>query len=113
MTHRILCIGDPHFKVENLVEVDEFVSKLIPLIEERKPDFIVVLGDLLHTHERLHTTALNKAYEFIDKLRNLSKTFVIVGNHDYIQNQQFLTSNHWMNGMKEWENVTVVDTVID
>jgi DNA repair exonuclease SbcCD nuclease subunit len=110
---RILCIGDPHFRVENITEVEEFIAKLIPLIEDRKPDFIVVLGDLLHTHERVHTIALNKAYDFINQLRKLAKTFVIVGNHDYIQNQQFLTENHWMNGMKEWENVVIVDKVLE
>lgn len=109
---RVLCIGDPHFRVDNIMEIDQFISKLIPLISEKNPDFIVVLGDLLHTHERLHTIALNKAYEFINKLRAYAKTFVLVGNHDYIQNQQFLTENHWMNGMKEWENVTIVDTVV-
>uniref|UniRef100_A0A6C0KS08 Calcineurin-like phosphoesterase domain-containing protein n=1 Tax=viral metagenome TaxID=1070528 RepID=A0A6C0KS08_9ZZZZ len=109
---RILCIGDPHFRVDNVIEIEEFVSKLLPLIDERKPDFIVVLGDLLHTHERLHTIPLNKAYDFIDKLREKTKTFVLVGNHDYIQNQQFLTQNHWMNGLKEWENVVIVDKVI-
>lgn len=109
---RILCIGDPHFRVENITEVEEFIVKLIPLIEDRKPDFIVVLGDLLHTHERVHTIALNKAYDFINQLRKFARTFVIVGNHDYIQNQQFLTENHWMNGMKEWENVVIVDKVL-
>lgn len=109
---RILCIGDPHFRVENITEIEEFIQKLIPLIKAKTPDFIVVLGDLLHTHERLHTIALNKAYEFINELRQLAKTFVLVGNHDYIQNQQFLTENHWMNGMKEWENVIIVDKVV-
>ncbi len=109
---KVLCIGDPHFRVDNIPEVEEFVQKLIPLIESSDPDFIVVLGDVLHTHERLHTIPLNKAYNFINLLRQKKKTFVLVGNHDYIQNQQYLTENHWMNGMKEWDNVTIVDKVI-
>jgi len=108
-----LCIGDPHFKVENMVEVDEFIFKLLPLIKIKNPDYIVVLGDLLHTHERLHTIALNKAYDFIKSLKTLcKKVFVLVGNHDYIQNQQFLTENHWMNGMKEWTDVFIIDKVL-
>lgn len=78
---------------------------------KKKPDIIIIGGDLLHTHERLHTLPLNKAYEFVDKMRKISKTFVLVGNHDYIQNQQFLTDNHWMNGMKEWENTVIVDKI--
>jgi DNA repair exonuclease SbcCD nuclease subunit len=77
----------------------------------KKPDLIICAGDLLHTHERLHTLPLNKAYELVDKMRKISKTYVLVGNHDYIQNQQFLTDNHWMNGMKEWHNTVIVDRV--
>ena len=37
-------------------------------------NFVVIAGDILHNHERLHTTSLNKAYEFIDKVRSVSKT---------------------------------------
>lgn len=108
---KALVIGDPHFKVDNLHEVELFIKKIKQTAQETQPDFIVCLGDLLHTHERIHTTPLNKAYEFIDELRGIAKVFLLVGNHDYIQNQQFLTENHWMNGMKDWYNVTIVDKV--
>lgn len=106
-----LFIGDPHFKVDNIPEVDIFLEKLEKLIQERKPDFICVAGDILHTHERLHTIPLNKAYEFIQMLRKYAKTYVLVGNHDYCNNSQFLSVSHWMNGMKEWEDVVIVDKV--
>ena len=109
----VLFIGDPHFQVNNIPEVDIFIDKMLKLAEEKKADLIVVGGDLLHTHERLHTTALNKAYEFIDKLRNISKTLVLVGNHDMLHNGVFLTDHHWMNGMKEWVNTVIVDKVIE
>ena len=107
-----ICIGDPHIQVENIPEFNLFMERLLKLILEKKPDFVVVLGDVLHTHERLHTMALNKAYEMINKLREITTTYVLVGNHDYIQNQQFLTENHWMSGMKEWKNTVIVDKVI-
>lgn len=45
-------------------------------------------------------------------MRKISKTYVLVGNHDYISNQQFLTNKHWMNGMKKWDNTVIVDTVM-
>ena len=104
-----IAIGDPHFKVDNIPDVEIFIEKMEMLVKEVNPDFIVVLGDLLHTHERLHTIPLNKAYDFINMLRKYAKTFILVGNHDMCNNSQFLTENHWMNGMKEWENVVVVD----
>ena len=63
MTTNVLFIGDPHFQVTNVVEIDKFMEKIINLATEKQPDIIIIAGDLLHTHERLHTTALNKAYE--------------------------------------------------
>lgn len=108
----VLTIGDPHFKLDNIPEVEMFIDRMENLVKEKEPDIIVCLGDLLHTHERLHTIALNKAYEFIEKMSQLCKIYVIVGNHDYISNREFLTNNHWMNGMKKWNNVTIVDKVI-
>ena len=111
MPIKILFIGDPHFQVNNISEVDLFLPKISKLAKEKQPDLIIIAGDLLHTHERLHTIALNKAYELVRNMRDISLTYILVGNHDYIQNQQFLTQNHWMNAMKEWHNVVVVDQV--
>jgi DNA repair exonuclease SbcCD nuclease subunit len=108
----VLFIGDPHIQIDNIPEVELCIEKLILLAKEKIPTFIVIAGDLLHTHERLHTTPLNKCYEFINEMRNISKTYVLVGNHDYENNSQFLTTNHWMNGLKEWNNVIIVDKVI-
>jgi DNA repair exonuclease SbcCD nuclease subunit len=109
---KVIAIGDPHFRVENVVEVDMFMDKIESLAKREAPDLIVILGDLLHTHEKIFTIALNKAYEFVRRMRDISPTYVLVGNHDYIQNSQFLTENHWMNAMKDWDNVVIVDTVI-
>lgn len=109
-TFKILCIGDPHFQISNVETTTLFIEKVKNIITERKPNLVVVLGDLLHTHETQHTTPLNKAYQFINEIRQLSLVYVIVGNHDLCNNSQFLTSNHWMNAMKQWSNVVIVDT---
>lgn len=112
MSATIICIGDPHIQVTNIQEVDLFMQLLINLATEKQPDLIVILGDILHTHERLHTIALNKAYEMINNMRLITKTYVLVGNHDMINNQVFLNDNHWLCGMKEWDNTVIVDQVI-
>jgi DNA repair exonuclease SbcCD nuclease subunit len=109
---KVLVIGDPHFRIDNVEEVDLFIQKITDLENKTNPDFVVCLGDLLHTHERLHTIPLNKAYEFVRRMSRL-KLYLLVGNHDYIQNQQFLTENHWMNALKKWENVVIVDKVLN
>lgn len=112
MPTSVLFIGDPHFQISNIPEIELFMEKIINLATEKKPDIIVIAGDILHTHERLHTIALNKAYELVDNMRKITKTYVLVGNHDYIQNQQFLTDNHWMNAMKEWKDTVIIDYVL-
>lgn len=107
-----IAIGDPHFQVKNIIDVEKFIIKITDIATEKQPSFIVILGDVLHTHETLHTTPLNKAYEFIDAMRNIAPTFVLVGNHDMLCNSNFLNNNHWMNSMKEWDGVTIVDKVV-
>ena len=113
MTTNVLFIGDPHFQVTNIIEIDKFMEKIINLATEKQPDIIIIAGDLLHTHERLHTTALNKAYELVSNMKVIAPTYVLVGNHDYANNSQYLTDNHWMNGMKEWKNTIIVDQVLE
>lgn len=108
----VLVIGDTHFKISNVPETELFIDQITEIVEDKMPDFVVLLGDILDTFERLHTTPLNKAYEFINNIRKITPTYVLVGNHDYINCAQFLTENHWMNFLKEWDNVTIVDNVV-
>jgi DNA repair exonuclease SbcCD nuclease subunit len=114
---KIIAIGDPHIKLDNFDEFNLFEESLHHLIDNELPDLIVVLGDILHYHEKIFTPCLNRAYHFIKKLGEKTKTFVLVGNHDMINNQQFLSQNHWMNSLKKKhpeieENIVIVDTVV-
>ena len=81
MTVEVLCIGDPHFQVDNIPEVDLFTEKILNLAKEKLPQLIVILGDTLHTHERLHTIPFNKANDLIYQLSTIALTYVLVGNH--------------------------------
>ena len=112
MTSKVIVIGDQHFKINNIPEVEEYISKIEVLVRSKEPDFIVLLGDMLDQHEKIHSVPLNKAFEFINRMRKIAKTFVLVGNHDMYSNQTFLTPDHWLNALKEWENVEVIDTVV-
>jgi len=106
---KILIIGDPHFKVKNVIEIDLLYQKIQDILKENTYDYIIILGDILHDHDRLHTTPLNKAYDFIQMCRLHTKTICLVGNHDFINNREFMSTNHWMNGMKQWDNVDIID----
>ena len=112
---KIVTIGDPHFQMSNMDEVKIFIQKCIQHLKKQKENLyaIVVLGDVLHDHERVHSTALNVAVKFLNELAEISPTYVLVGNHDLINNSQFLTQNHWMNALKSNKNITIVDDVME
>lgn len=108
----ILFIGDPHIKSDNIPESDILINEVVNKIRELRPKICIIGGDLMHYHEKVYTVPLNKSYEFVRRCAAEVPTYILVGNHDMINNQQFLTENHWMNGMKTWkEDVKVVDKV--
>lgn len=110
----ILLIGDPHFKNNNHLETDVFVKETLIHVEKEKDniDFIVILGDVLDTHEKINLQSLCRATNFIRKLAKLKFTFVLVGNHDRINNKVFLTEEHSLIGLKNNNNIQIVDKVL-
>lgn len=106
-------IGDPHFRPSSFKTCELFVTRCISKIQELKPTFTVVLGDVLDGHETLKTSSLNQAYSFTTTLAEICHTFVLVGNHDYINNSQFLSDKHYMKSWKLHDGITIVDSIVD
>lgn len=109
---RVLLVGDTHFKSSTLAHSKEFCDNIISIATSTSPDFIVLLGDILDSHEIVRTKAYNVACNFIENLSKVSPVFVLIGNHDYTSNSQFLTEEHCFNPLKKWRNVTIVDKPI-
>lgn len=114
MTLNILCIGDIHIQTSNTQDIRIFTDKLYEYIRLNidKIDMIVLMGDILHTHERLHTIPFNIATSLFEELSRLKPLYILVGNHDYINNSQFLSNNHWMNCFKGKHNIFIIDSVL-
>lgn len=108
MIKKILYITDLHIKIKNLKEIDV----LIQTIKTYKNVSLVVIGGDVLNKKDINETCFYKARELIRVCSKVAMTYVLVGNHDYIDNNQFLTDNHWMNHIKNWSNVVIVDTVI-
>lgn len=104
---KILVVGDLHIRPGSKFQYDAFKSEITRVISEKLPDIVVFLGDILHTHEKIHSVSMNMAHDLMDHIRSFAPLYIIVGNHDLLNNRQFLTSNHWMNGMKRWKVVSV------
>ena len=107
-----LVIGDQHFQDSNIEQVDELVHKTLNLAREVDPTFIVLLGDLLHTKEKIYITPLKRGTDFIQALSEIACTYVLIGNHDYKNASQFLTDEHAFTPLKLWPNTHIADTVI-
>jgi DNA repair exonuclease SbcCD nuclease subunit len=110
---RFLFIGDVHIKTDNAEEIEILITEIDRVCSENKYNYIIVGGDIMHYHERLFTQCLNKSLHFLNKLSNIAYTYVLVGNHDYINNSEFLSENHWMNSMKNVKNLKIVDNVTE
>ena len=58
---KYLVVGDTHFKVDNVEESEHFHLQVRRYLLDNKVDCIILLGDLLHTHEKLFTFAIAAA----------------------------------------------------
>ena len=112
MAVNFLVIGDPHFKVNNIRDTDPMVTTFLELARREKPDYIVVLGDTLDRHESIHVSPLCRAVKFLQDLSTITEVFLLIGNHDLINNRQFLSDTHPFTALKNWNNITVVDTTV-
>ena len=112
---KAVIIGDIHFQYQKLLEADQFTQRcfdhLNSLIDKGiELDFIVVLGDVFHTHETTKTPVVKKVSDFLIKLCEYAYTYVLIGNHDYINKYQYLSDNHAFYPMKHWDlPITIVD----
>jgi len=108
---KILVIGDVHIQISNLPEIDLFLKKIKDILEKEKPDFVVSLGDNLHYHEKIMARALYKVNEFINMIAEVCPIVVIVGNHERINNSDFLSDIHPYQAFNDKKNVTIVNKV--
>jgi DNA repair exonuclease SbcCD nuclease subunit len=108
----ILYVGDLHIQINNFDEIDLLLQEIKNTTQNNPVESIVLLGDILHTFEKVLSPCLNKACSFIKQCSDIAHTYVLVGNHDYINNGQCLTEQHWLNPLKQWNNITIVDKIV-
>ena len=106
---RYLLVGDIHVRLDNFDEIDILLAQVVQVLRQEPNLKIVLLGDILHSFEKVFTQCMNKACEFIKTCASLTTTYILVGNHDYINQYQFQTDQHWMNPLKQWNGVHIID----
>lgn len=73
---KLAVISDIHF-YEGFNE--KILQKIINQIENNKPNYITIVGDIL---DGTNTTNLSKLKDFLEKLASISPIIVVLGNHD-------------------------------
>jgi len=107
MINKILYITDLHIKLKNLSEI----GYLTDAIKTSKNVSLIIIGGDVINKRYINHFCYNEAEKLIRVCSKVAMTYVLVGNHDYVDKNQFLTDKHWMNHLKTWPNVIIVDTV--
>jgi len=98
---RLICFADLHIKLfKRHEEYREVFERLYTSLKEKKPDRIIILGDIFHSKSILSPEAIQLCFEFLKNLSSIEQTRgsfahidVIVGNHDCsLQNNTRLNS---------------------
>jgi DNA repair exonuclease SbcCD nuclease subunit len=117
---RVIAIGDLHLKATTPSKSDLVLSRLTEKIVGLKPDIVVLLGDILDTHEKIDMLTQNKAVAFIKHLASMKtgageslQVIVIIGNHDRPNSTEFLTDNSCFFSLKRiMPNLHIADHVL-
>lgn len=106
---KIITIGDPHFRTKYIKTIDQFTHQTLELIKATAPDFVVVLGDTLHHHERTDSACHVRAVKWFLAMSEVTKVVVLIGNHDRPNNSDFQSEYHFFTGLKDRKNMWIVD----
>ena len=105
----IFYITDIHFKDDCFAEGEEFIEKVLDMIDVVQPTRIIIGGDLLHTKNMSKQSPFDQTRRLLEGCADRALTDVIMGNHDLINKSQFLSDKHFFNPYKRWENITIID----
>jgi DNA repair exonuclease SbcCD nuclease subunit len=105
---RILRVGDPHVKPNNLKESEALFNFVLSKAQELKIDRIEILGDLADTHSILRLEVLEFWQKWFRKLeKSRIETYVLVGNHDV--GGDYSNDFSWLNVFKYLNYVKIIN----
>lgn len=105
---RIFVLGDPHFKKNNTHIFEQICSEILSIVEEKKPDLCICLGDTLDTHDRIYLRAQSMATRFFINIAEKCPLVILIGNHDRENNSDFMSNIHPFVGLECHKNIKIV-----
>jgi DNA repair exonuclease SbcCD nuclease subunit len=82
---KVLAVADLHL-TEGAADFyrHDFVGKELPrIVKERKPEALLILGDLTEEKDRHSSKLVNAIVGHLDRLAYHCPVFILMGNHDY------------------------------
>ncbi len=108
---KFLCIGDPHFKRDNSIETDFLFSEIERILSSDHFDFVVVLGDTIDSFRKIDIDVLTRSVKFLRMIvENCGELILLIGNHDRMNQIDFLSDISPFYALKFWERTHVVDS---
>lgn len=111
---RVWLVGDIHFRASFRMLDEDYLKRCLDKARELKPDLIIQLGDILHEFCEDPDGPRGLVEELLEGLASITKTYVVVGNHERPKNTTFLTNEHPYRMFKHVKNCTICwDVVYD
>jgi UDP-2,3-diacylglucosamine pyrophosphatase LpxH len=79
---KIVRVGDPHIRPQNIAEAELLMQFIYNLCTGAPTDRLEILGDLFHTHAVVRLEVLEFWNKWLQRFSDVIETVVLVGNHD-------------------------------
>lgn len=98
-----MAVGDIHIADRHLTLTEEALENTLKAVTKYRNecDFVVVMGDIFDRHNNIKQTHRHMALEFIEKLKAIKTTIVLLGNHDMVNNKAFMPDVHPFEGISD------------
>jgi len=87
MINKIIHFSDLHLRLfQYHSQYKEILTEAFKQWKEIKPDRIVFTGDLVHSKNQVTPELIEVTRWILDECSKIAKTVVIIGNHDFVEN---------------------------
>jgi len=85
---KVLCIGDIHYRKDQLLHASLLSDELISIVEKSDISAVIIMGDVLDEMRKIDMQTLCHAIKFLKRVSSMKYTYLLVGNHDMLNNKQ-------------------------
>ena len=102
----IIVLSDLRIQPNNIFIVKIFIQLLVEYITNNNPDFVVILGNILHHRRKIFVECMNIAISMFKSIANICELYVIIGPYDIIDSRVSSSqSESWMECLKYIPNI--------